>query len=62
MATHYIGEIVVHRAHRCKVTAVWVDRDNDRTGITIQPVEGYGFPVDIYDEQLEDKDYQKERG
>lgn len=54
MAEHYIGEIVKHRSHVCKVTAVWVDPDNRRTGITIEPVEGYGFPVDIYDDQLKD--------
>lgn len=56
MADHYIGEIVKHRSHVCKVTAVWLDPDNKRTGITIEPVEGYGFPVDIYDDQLKDKD------
>lgn len=50
--THRVGEIVYHRRHKCIVKAVWVDADNGKNGITIEPLEGYGFEVDIYDEQL----------
>lgn len=47
---HYEGEIVTHKGHTCKVLETWVD--DGRNGITIEPVEGYGFPIDIYDDQL----------
>lgn len=47
---HYVGEIVNHGGHECRVTDVW--DDDGRNGITIEPTGGYGFPVDIYDEQL----------
>lgn len=50
---HYVNEIVHHGIHECKVTAVWVD-DNGKNGITIIPTGGYGFEVDIYDDQLRD--------
>lgn len=47
---HYVGEIVMHHGHECKVTNRWyVD---GKHGITIIPTGGYGFEVDIYDEQL----------
>lgn len=49
---HYVNEIVYHGTHECKVTAVWVDPDNGKNGITIIPTGGYGFEVDIYEEQL----------
>lgn len=49
--THHVGEIVNHRGHECRVTAVWVD-DVGRNGITIVPTGDYGFEVDLYDEQL----------
>lgn len=50
---HKVGDIVKHRGggfmHECKVTEVWnVDGKN---GLTIKPI-GYGFDVDIYEEQL----------
>ena len=48
---HYIGEIVQHKGHECEVTIVWAD-DQGRHGITIQPTGNYGFPIDIYDDQL----------
>lgn len=48
---HYVGEIVYHKTHECKVTAVWADEEN-RNGISIIPTGGYGFEVDIYEEQL----------
>lgn len=51
----YVGEIVTHvnkyGSHECKVLAVWTD-DEGRNGITIAPTGDYGFPIDIYDEQL----------
>lgn len=50
--THKIGEIVYHHGHKCIVTAVWVDADNYKDGISIKPIDGYGFEVDIYEEQL----------
>lgn len=49
---HYVGEIVTHRGHECKVTHVW--EDDGKNGISIIPTGGYGFEVDIYDEQLKE--------
>lgn len=48
---HYVGEIVSHHGHECRVTGTWTD-DDGRSGITIVPTGGYGFEVDIYDDQL----------
>lgn len=47
---HYVGEIVMHGYHECRVTHVW--NVDGRNGISIIPTGGYGFEVDIYDEQL----------
>ena len=47
---HYIGEIVMHGTHECRVIGVW--NDDGENGITIIPTGGYGFEVDIYDWQL----------
>lgn len=49
---HKVGDVVYHRGHKCIVTEVWVDADNYKDGITIKPADGYGFEVDIYEEQL----------
>ena len=49
---HYYGEIVMHGEHECVVTAVWHDDEANKDGITIKPTGGYGFEIDIYDEQL----------
>lgn len=49
---HYVGEIVVHHGHECRVLETWVDPDNGKPGITICPTGNYGFPRDIYDDQL----------
>lgn len=49
---HKIGEIVYHHGHKCIVTDVWVDPDNYKDGISIKPIDDYGFEVDIYEEQL----------
>lgn len=47
---HFVGEIVNHRGHECRVTHVWeVDGEN---GISIIPTGNYGFGIDIYDWQL----------
>lgn len=48
---HYVGEIVYHGDHECRVTEVWVD-DNGKNGISIIPTGNYGFEICIYDEQL----------
>ena len=47
---HFVGEIVSHRGHECRIIAVW--NDGDKNGISIVPVGDYGFEIDIYDEQL----------
>ena len=47
---HYVGEIVTHRGHECRVTDVW--NDEGKNGVTIIPTGDYGFEVDIYEEQL----------
>ena len=51
---HYVGEIVFHKGgnmtHECEVTAVW--KVDGRNGISIVPTGGYGFEIDIYEEQL----------
>lgn len=51
---HYVGEIVIHRGenmdHECRVTHVW--KVDGRNGISIIPAGGYGFEIDIYEEQL----------
>lgn len=47
---HYVGEIVEHGGHECIVVEVW--NDEGLNGITIAPTGDYGFPIDIYDEQL----------
>lgn len=47
---HYVGEIVIHRGHECRVTDVW--NDEGKNGVTIIPTGDYGFEVDIYEEQL----------
>ena len=57
MLEHYVGENVFHRGHPCRVTAVWYDPDSDKTGVTIEPTGGYGFPIDLYDDQLKATKY-----
>lgn len=31
----------------------WVDVDNNKKGVTIEPVEDYGFPIDVYLDDFE---------
>ena len=47
---HFVGEIVDHRGHECRVTAVW--NDDGINGISIIPTGGYGWEIDIYEERL----------
>lgn len=47
---HYANEIVIHRGHECRITAVW--NDDGKNGISIVPTGGYGFEVDLYEDQL----------
>lgn len=47
---HFLGEVVDHNGHKCQVTNTW--RSEGRNGISIMPTGGYGFEIDIYDEQL----------
>ena len=47
---HFIGEIVNHHGHECRVTAVW--NDDGKNGISIVPTGDYGFEIDIYEDQL----------
>lgn len=49
---HHVGEIVIHHGHECIVTDLWFDQECEKNGITITPAQGYGFAVDIYDDQL----------
>lgn len=48
---YHVGETVTHRGHKCEVIDLWTD-DEGRPGVTIQPVEGYGFPVDVYEDEV----------
>ena len=45
-----VGQIVMHRGHECRVTAVW--NDDGKSGVTIVPTGDYGFEVDVYDENV----------
>lgn len=47
---HFIGEVVTHRGHECKVTNVWSGEGKD--GVSIVPTGDYGFEIDIYEDQL----------
>lgn len=41
-------EQFVWRGHEVKVIDTWVDVDNNKKGVTIEPVGDYGFPIDVY--------------
>ena len=47
---HYVGEVVTYRGHKCRVTATWIDEG--RKGVSIIPTGGYGFEIDVYNDQL----------
>jgi len=52
------GDIVSHRGHKCKVIAVW--EDDGKNGVTIMPVGGYGFDVDVEEGCVEEWDSMRE--
>lgn len=41
-------EQYIWRGHKVRIIDTWMDVDNDKKGVTIEPVEGYGFPIDVY--------------
>ncbi len=45
-----VGDIVTHRGHECRVTAVWNYEGKD--GVSIIPTGDYGFEVDLYENQI----------
>lgn len=34
--------------HKVRIIDTWVDVDNNKKGVTIEPVGDYGFPIDVY--------------
>lgn len=46
-------DIGVWRGHKVKIIDTWVDADNGKNGVTITPAGNYGFPIDVYLDQLE---------
>lgn len=38
----------IWRGHKVRIIDTWVDVDNNKKGVTIAPVEDYGFPIDVY--------------
>lgn len=38
----------IWRGHKVRIIDTWVDVDNNKKGVTIEPVEDYGFPIDVY--------------
>lgn len=38
--------------HEVKIVNTWVDDDNRKKGVTIEPVGNYGFPIDVYLDDL----------
>lgn len=49
---YVVGQVVMHKGHECEVVDVWTDFDNGKNGVTIKPTGNYGFPIDIYEEQV----------
>lgn len=41
-------EEYVWRGHKVRIIDTWVDPDNNRKGVTIEPIGNYGFPIDVY--------------
>lgn len=54
---HFIGEIIYYKSHECIVENVW--NYESRNGISIHPTGMYGFTIDLYDDQLEEKGAEK---
>ena len=38
----------IWRGHKVRIIDTWVDVDNNKKGVTIEPVGDYGFPIDVY--------------
>lgn len=38
----------IWKGHEVKIVNTWVDDDNCKKGVTIEPVGNYGFPIDVY--------------
>ena len=55
-------EQFVYRGHEVKVIDTWVDVDNNKEGVTIEPVGDYGFPIDVYLDDLKKRTQQKQIG
>lgn len=45
----YIGHAGM--VHECRIVETW--EDEGRRGVTIEPTGNYGFPIDLYEDQLE---------
>lgn len=35
----------IWKGHKVKIVNTWVDVDNNKKGVTIEPVGNYGFPI-----------------
>ena len=42
----------IWKGHEVKIVNTWVDDDNRKKGVTIEPVGNYGFPIDVYLDDL----------
>ena len=42
----------IWKGHKVKIVNTWVDVDNNKKGVTIEPVGNYGFPIDVYLDDL----------
>lgn len=47
---YHAGDILDYHGHECLVLGEW--EDEGKPGITIEPTGNYGFPVDVYEEQV----------
>lgn len=45
----------IWRGHKVRIIDTWVDVDNNKQGVTIEPVGDYGFPIDVYLDDLRNK-------
>ena len=55
-------EQFLYRGHEVKVIDTWVDQDNNKKGVTIEPVGDYGFQIDVYLDDLKKRTQQKQIG
>lgn len=42
----------IWRGHKVRIIDTWVDVDNNKKGVTIEPVGNYDFPIDVYLDDL----------